>query len=365
MLVAIGLYLLVRGVGIGVLALMTVHQNMPLFGQLSSWDGQWYLGIAEHGYHGYGAEALDVQGRPYESAPFAFFPALPVLISIVGSLGIGLPVAGVLVTTGAGVVACPAILRLAQHVTPKPRVGILLVVLTAAAPMSIALSMVYTEALSIAVTAWALVGVLEHRWLLAGVCTMMAGLTRPSATVLIVVVLAAALWNVWHRRAGWHPLFAVLLAPIGLFAWWTTVLVATGTTWQEIEWRGWRTRWDWGQEAVEWSVRAFTHNTGLWETAGVAIVLAGIVLTVFLGRQRVPWPLTGYAAGIVVLTIGSSGLPAVKPRFLLVGAMVLLVPVATRLARHRTWVTTVTLGLYVLGGTWLSAYALVVWPYAI
>lgn len=354
-----------RGIGVGVLALMSAHHDTALLDQLSAWDGQWYLGIAEEGYRGHGADTVDAEGRPYEAAPFAFFPALPVLMSIIATLGVSLPMAGLIVTTVAGVIAVPAIMRLARHVSPRPQAGLLLVTLTAAAPMSITLSMIYTEAVFVALAAWALVGVLERRWALAGVCTMLAGLSRSSAAVLAAVVVAAALWSIWHERAGWRPLIAVVLAPAGLLTWWTTVAVATGSTWQAIEWRGWHTRWDWGQEAVEWISRVLTTELHVWETASAVIVLAAIGLAALLVMQRVPWPLAAYGAGIVVLTIGSSGLPFAKPRFLLVGAMVLLIPVAAGLTSCRMRTITTVMTVYVLGGAWLSGYALTVWPYAI
>ena len=360
----LGAYLLVRLIGVGVLALMAAAADEPFLEQFVAWDGQWYLGIAERGYRGHGETTVDAAGNPYSAAPFAFFPALPAAMSIVATLGVPLPMAGVIVTTAAGVIAVPAILRIAEHVDPRPRVGLVLVVLVAAAPMSITLSMVYTEAVFLAAAAWALVGVLERRWWLAGVCTLLAGLTRSTAVVLIAVVIAAAVWSMWRDRAGWRPLAAVALAPLGLFGWWAVVVAATGQTWQEIELRGWATEWDYGAEALEWIGRAVTREAHTWETLGAGIVVTAVVLAVLLVR-RVPWPLLAYGAGVVALAIGSSGLPFAKPRFLFVGLVVLLLPVAVGLARRRTSTLVAVLAGYVLAGSWFSAYALTVWPYAI
>lgn len=360
----LGAYLLVRLIGVGVLALMAAAADEPFLEQFVAWDGQWYLGIAERGYRGHGETTVDAAGNPYSAAPFAFFPALPAAMSIVATLGVPLPMAGVIVTTAAGVIAVPAILRIAEHVDPRPRVGLALVVLVAAAPMSVTLSMVYTEALFLAAATWALVGVLERRWLLAGTGTLIAGLTRSTAVVLIAVVVAAAVWSMWRDRAGWRPLAAVVLAPLGLLGWWTIVVVATGQTWQAIELRGWNTRWDFGIETAQWIGRAATTEARTWETLAAAVAVAAVVLAALLIR-RVPWPLLAYGVGVVALAIGSSGLPFIKPRILLVAAPVLLLPVAVGLAKRHTSTLVAVLGGYVLAGAWLSGYALTVWPHAI
>src|SRR5262249_16002298 len=81
-----------------------------------------------------------------------------------------------------------------------PRVGLLLAVLWAGAPMAITESMVMTESLFTALAVWALVGVLERKWFLATGATVFAGLTRsPAAVVIAVVVVGAA---VGAGRAG-------------------------------------------------------------------------------------------------------------------------------------------------------------------
>ncbi|MFF5988112.1 hypothetical protein [Prauserella flavalba] len=360
----VGLFLLVRAVGVAVLAVMSAAAGDDLLDRLTAWDGQWYLALAEHGYQAHGATTVDADGQPYAAAPYAFFPLYPMAMSIVAALGIPLPVAGLVVSTLAGAAAVPALLRLAQHVDPRPRVGQLLVVLWAGAPMAGVLSMVYTEAAATALAAWALVGVLERRWVLAGVCTLLAGLTRSSAVVLIAVVVAAALLAVWRDRAGWRPVAAVALAPLGLLGFWAWVVASTGQTWQQIEARGWRVAWDYGAEALDWITRTLFTERHVMETFGVAVVLGAVLLAVLLVR-RVPWPLAAYGVGIVVLTLGSSGIPFAKPRFLLVGAIILLIPVATGLAGRRTSATLAVASVWVLGGAWFSAYSLTVWGHAI
>ncbi|PXY25129.1 hypothetical protein BAY59_24185 [Prauserella coralliicola] len=359
-----GVFLLVRLVGVGVLGLMAAYQDMPVLDRLTAWDGQWYLGIAEHGYDGHGETTVDAAGAPYPAAPYAFFPLYPGLMSALAEFGISLTAAGLILSTVAGVATVPAILRLARHMDPRPRVGQLLVVLYAGAPMAGVLSMVYTEALFTAFAAWALVGVLERRWMLAGCCTLLAGLTRSSAVVLIAVVVVAALIAAWRHRAGWPPVAAAILAPLGLFVFWVGVIARTDQTWQAIEWRGWRVAWDHGAEALDWIGSGLLTERSVYEVVGVGIVLAAIVLA-GLTVRRLPWPLAAYGVGIVVLTLGSSGLPFAKPRFLLVGAIILLIPIAFGLANRRTSTAIATTAVWVLAGAWFSAYSLTVWGHAI
>ncbi|MEV7095622.1 hypothetical protein AB0M80_22520 [Amycolatopsis sp. NPDC051045] len=57
--------------------------------------------------------------------------------------------------------------------------------------------MPYSEALFRALAAWALVGVLERNWI-------MAGLVRPTAAALVLAVGLAALVAVIQRRDGWR-----------------------------------------------------------------------------------------------------------------------------------------------------------------
>ncbi|GAA1216642.1 hypothetical protein [Prauserella alba] len=358
-------YLALRLVGVAVLAAMSAVHDASLFDRMTAWDGQWYLGIAEHGYAGHGEFSLDIDGEPYPDAPYAFFPMYPAAMSIVATFGISLDAAGLVVSTLAGVAAVPAVMRIAGHVDPRRRVGLLLVALWAGAPMSGVLSMVYTEATFTALALWALVGVLERRWLLAGGCTLAAGLTRSSAAVLIVIVVVAALHAAWTRRDRWRAAAGAMLAPLGLLGWWLAVYLATGHTWQEIQLRGWGVSWDWGVDTLDWITGAFGGEVHPYDLIGAAVTVGAAVLAAVLAARPAPWPLTAFAAGSVVLAAGSGGLVISTPRLLLVAVPVLLLPVAAGLADRRTGTALVVTGVAAAAGCWFSAYALTVWPYAI
>ncbi|WIX76655.1 hypothetical protein QRX50_35130 [Amycolatopsis carbonis] len=83
--------------------------------------------------------------------------------------------ADLIVSTVAGIAAACGLYRIGRLVS-LPRVGLLLAVLWAGAPMAITASMVMTESLFTARAVWALVGVLERNWFLTGSATVFAGL---------------------------------------------------------------------------------------------------------------------------------------------------------------------------------------------
>jgi hypothetical protein len=365
---ASGLYVLVRLVGVALLALLAAGQDRGILDRLTAWDGQWYLSLVLHGYDSVGQDLRDAQGNIFPDAPLAFFPLYPAWSSGMTNIpGVG-PVAAMLVVSLlSGIVAACGLVRLAGHLDPRPRVGLVLVALWAGGPMAIALSMTYTEALFCALAVWALVAVLERHWILAGACCVLAGLTRSTASVLIAVVVLAAAIAVWKNRDRGRAALCVVIAPLGLLGYWGYVAMRTGslTGWADIEKRGWNTEFDGGLETLEFVVHTFATGSSVMALGSVLIVIATIVLTVSCARRRLPWPLTAYAGGVVVLIIGTAGLPHAKPRFLLPAMFVLLLPVVLELVQRRRSTMLLATGTAVALGSWYSAYALTGWPYAI
>lgn len=362
-LAAAGVYLAVRLVGVAVLAALAARHDQTLLDRLTAWDGQWYLRLAEQGYAALGG---DVNGDPYPDAAMAFFPLYPAFMNTLGQLGLPLTAAGLLLSAGAGVAAAGALVRIGQRIGSQ-RAGLLLVALWAGAPLAVTQSMVMTEALFTAFAGWALVGVLERRWELAAVCTVFGGLTRSTAVALIAVVVVAAAFAAWKAsgRARWRALGAAAVAPLGLAGFWGMVAVRTGslTGWQDIEAKGWGVRYDGGVETARYVWDVLSTDRGAFQTIVVGLILAAVGLAAVAVR-RLPWQLAVYAVGVVVLVLGTAGIPATKPRFL-VPAFVLLLPVALGLARRRPATIAAVVAVWVLAGAWASAYALTAWKYAI
>jgi hypothetical protein len=195
------IYLFVRQLGLVVLGWLVDHQNsrqnttMTVSGELGSWDGEWFLGIAEHGYNDVPMRLVDAAGKRSAETPLAFFPGYPALVRWVDGLpGVDVQGAAFAVSLISGLFCAYGLFVLGRAVrTGSSRAGLVLVTLFAASPMAVVLSMTYSEATFCAFAVWALVGVVRRQWVMAGVCCAGAGLVRPTAGALIAAVCLAAL----------------------------------------------------------------------------------------------------------------------------------------------------------------------------
>jgi hypothetical protein len=358
-------YLAVRLTGLLMLVVFGEFHDEKLENLLRSWDGNWYLTIAENGYEQVPEEFIDAFGNHTTHTAMAFFPGFPFILRGVATVtGTSQFAAALILNLAAGIAAAYAIARIGRRVAGGR--GLVLVALWAGAPMAITLSMTYTEALFTAFAAWALVSVLERHWVEAGCYALGAGLIRPTATVIVGVVCLAALLALRTERR-WEVVVGGLLAPLGLLGYWAYVAGRTGKLggWWQIQREGWNSQFDWGVSSFTFATRILADGQVVMDLLIVLILLGAIALTaVSAFNGRVPWPLVLYGAGIVAVTIGSDGMMASKPR-MLVPAFVLLIPIAVALA-GRSRVTMVAWTVtFVLFGSWFSAYSLTAWHYTI
>lgn len=360
-------YLAVRELGVLVLGWMAGANRTTITSALTSWDGQWYLGIAAGGYNGVPAGLTDAFGRRTAATPLAFFPGYPTLVRWLGYLpGVDLVAAAITVSLVGGVACAYALDRIGRRVGGRPAVGLVLVALFAASPLAITLSMAYSEALFCALAAWALVGVLERKWLLAGLGALGAGLVRPTAGALVVTVAVAAIVAIVRRRDGFRPWLGLVLAPVGLLGYFGFVAHRTGslTGWFTLQQQGWNSKFDGGVATVKFGMQVLSTGRSVLEVATVAVLVVAVVLVVVGIRQRVAWPLVLYGTLVLVMDVGANGLMNSKARLLL-PAFTLLLPVAVGLARRRPGTAITVLVGVAVASAWFGAYALVGWQYAI
>jgi hypothetical protein len=364
-------YLTIRQVSLLVLAWMSAVTGVGMRSALTAWDGAWFLGLAAGGYGGVPAGLTDAFGARTADTPLAFFPGYPALVAGVSWLpGVGVTTAAFAVTVGAGIAAAYGLVRLTESVPGGTRrAGLVLVALFAASPMSIVLSMTYSEALFCALAAWCLAAVLRGQWVLAGVLSTAAGLVRPTGAALVAVVLLAGAVAIARDRDGWRPWAGVLLAPSGLIGYLAFVAVRTGhwDGWFLVQQRGWNSRFDGGAATLRFSAQVLTTAPSILEVVTVWLLAGAVVLLVICAMEwgrGAAWPLLVYAAIVLTMCLGSNGLMNSKARLLL-PAFVLLLPVAVGLARRRTAPVVLTLVAVVAFGAWFGGYAVTVWPYAI
>lgn len=128
--------------------------------------------------------------------------------------------------------------------------------------------------------------------------------------------------------------------------------------------RGWSSSFDGGAATSRFVGETLTENEGAFVTLTALLVVCAVVLLILCLSMRLAWPIVLFAALTLALDLGSDGLMYSKVRLML-PAFPLLLPMAIGLAGRRTSTAVVSLALFLGFGSWFSAYALAVWPYAI
>ena len=357
---ALAAYLAVRLCGLLVLWLMARHFDASVSALLGKWDGAWFLDIVRHGYD---TSVTHRSNGRLVNTNIVFFPAFPYLVkgvSIVTSLR---PLyAGIAVAWIAGIAAAWGLFAVANDLYGR-RAGVALAVLWGVETHAIVESMVYSETLFTALSAWCLYAVLRRRWLTAGVLCLFAGLTRATAIVVVAIVAVAAATAVARGRRDWRPWAAALLAPLGVFGYWVWVGDQLGRWdgWFYMQHAGWYAHWDGGRTTWHTFVhRVLLHATWLEFYEVTAVVIAAIALLVLLALMRPPWPLVAYAAGVLVIALGTAHYYHSKARFIL-PAFPLLLPIAVPLGRARPSAIVTVLVALTVASAWYGGYLLLIW----
>lgn len=340
---ALGLFLAARLAGVAVLtATAWAYGKNPLRVLGRSWDSDWYLGIAAHGY-----------GRieyfaPKVASDYAFFPLYPGFVRVVTEITpLSGGAAGLLVSwTAAGAAACG--LYAIGHRLYGRAVATALVVLWGLLPHSVLLSLAYTEPVLTACAAWSLYAVLTGRWVWAGVLASLAGLARPNGIAVAAAVLVAAAYEVVRRRGRnvSHSLWTgAALAPLGWCGYVLWVGSRTGDPlggYFAVQ-RRWGSRFDFGVGALRFARHLVLNGGRFVFPMTLLLVAVAVVLFALLVVDRAPLVLVVYCGVLLLITIGGSGYFACKPRFLLPAFPLLLPPARAlvRTARARPWHATV------------------------
>jgi Mannosyltransferase (PIG-V) len=330
-------------------------------------DGGHYLAIAAHGY-------TYPPGQLAHASVFSFFPAYPAAMRSLAWLpGVTLVGAGLAVTAIAGLAAAWGITTLGMKLTADPRISLLMVAVWAVAPASTVLEMLYAEALFCALAVWALIALVDRRWLTAAGLTIAAGTVRSTAVALVaavVVAAAAALIEAARTRqriAGWwRPLAAALLAPLGLLGFLAYVAVRTRRLdgWFWIENHTFHMTFDWGTSTLHELKRIFLDAGGVPGLLVALAIVAGAALMVWSLTERIPLYLHVYTVVVVVMALMSSAnWIGSKPRFIL-PAILLALPVARLLAPLRTSVLVPLIALLTALSTWFGLYLIVIGRWA-
>jgi hypothetical protein len=175
----------------------------PPHGVLSywaNWDGYHFLHIAQHGYE--------------NEQQTSFFPLYPLLLRPLTALGVGAPLAGVLLSTVAAYFAFLFFYELARALQGE-RVARLATAALAVFPTAFFLNAAYSEAVFMALSGgclWALY--VKRDPLNAGLLGYFAALTRSFGVLLLIPLGWEWLRN--RREYGWTGLIGVAAPLVGL-----------------------------------------------------------------------------------------------------------------------------------------------------
>ncbi|MFI6688153.1 hypothetical protein [Streptomyces sp. NPDC050485] len=351
-------YLAVRLFGVLVLAKWVHLRHHGLWPVLAtSWDSNWYLGIADHGYdHAIHAEQWN---------NLAFFPLYPLLVKAVAAVTPGSRAdVGLLIAIGFSLVAAWGVFAVGDRLHGR-RTGTLLTVLWGALPVGVVQWMGYTESLFTALTAWSLHCVLTRRWIWAGTLAALAGLTRPTGIALAAAVSLTALTAlVRARRVDRRVVLGGLLAPLGWCGYVAWVGARLG------RWDGyfavqklWDNQWDGGIGTLRdmRGLLVYANRPPLFLVLVTLVLMLSGALYVLSLADRQPLVLLVFTGALLLVVLGSGGVYFPRARFLVPG-FPLLLPAALALARARRPVVVLGLGAAALSSAWLGAYMLLVWP---
>ncbi|MEX1334163.1 MAG: mannosyltransferase family protein [Candidatus Limnocylindrales bacterium] len=187
----------------------------PIIGSLTAWDGVYYVGIAQDGYH---AEVDDFPD-------YAFYPGYPIAVRATmlvtgGDAG----VASVLAGNVAFLLALVALYALSvRHLEPGR--AILSLWFLSLAPGAIAYALSYSDSLLLLLAACAFLAMeLRHGWL-AGIALALATLTRvPGILLALPLLMLIAERDGWRPTRAWLPLLLAPLVLLGFYGylWWLT-----------------------------------------------------------------------------------------------------------------------------------------------
>lgn len=334
------------------------------------WDGDWFVRVATEGYpQGYtydGNGALTGNG-------YAFFPLYPLLIRATAAIsGLQPRTAAVVVAWLAAAAAAVLIYLLGTSLYDR-RVGYALLALFCTQPMSVVLSLAYSESLFLALVAGMLLAAHRRAWPAAGVLGLAAALTRPTGAAAAGALAVAAAVLLLDRdrtatgRERWLAAIAATVALAGVpgYLLWVGLRVGDLDAWFRIQAAGWETRFDFGATTLRFLHDALRAGEGFVEVS-VALLIVAVVVAAAVALARRVWPpLAAYGLGVLVLVLGQGGYYHCRPRLLL-PVLLVLVPVALAVARTRSRAATaVTLSAFAAFGLWYGAYMVTVWPYAI
>lgn len=343
-------------------------------------DAEWFSAISASGYRNINPMLHDMYNVLTPYTVYAFFPGFPYTFRYFHALFGFPPIYEAIVFNGifAGLAAIAIYLltvmstRYVGFTAQRQRIsGYIAVALLSTMPMSITFSLLYSEAMFVACTLWALVAVLKNRWIWASILCIIAGVTRSSALGLIATIIISALWAVYqNKRDGqsyWRPLLAAVTAPLGWLGYilWVSYRKHELFAWFSIQTQGWGTHFDGGWQTLRFlftPFSLFSHHLFSPDSIIYLLTYFSIFISVYLmvksWRFHIPWQLSLYGTLTAMSILLSAGIVSSRPRLLMV-ACTLLIPLVIVVMRTAPRTRTLIVSACVLAGIGVNIVALV------
>ncbi|MDO5031835.1 mannosyltransferase family protein [Corynebacterium sp.] len=344
---------------VGVLAIFARANQDSLWGLLNKWDAQYYTEIARAGY--FGAEVGE-PGKSFETA-MAFFPGFPLVIRALASLGINESAAAMLLNLIFLSVLAAGVMAIAARMGAGFPGRVAAAIVVTSAPMSIVLSMPYTEALFGALLMWGLVALHDERWWLAGAAGFALSFVRLTAVDFLAVFALMVLLRAVRNWRAWCALVLAALPLVGYLTWANQHLAHLGGYFGTQR-QHWNSHFDFGAATMRWAWTVLTTGDNVGYLLSVSVIIAVPILLV-LSWGKLPPAVWWFSAALTANVVLSDGIMHSRPRLLLPTALVLL-PWILRAAaappRRGLWWA---VAAWVLWGAWFSGYMLAVFEWAI
>jgi Gpi18-like mannosyltransferase len=203
---------------------IAIAHHRPVAQETFLFDGQWYVGLAEHGYP---AQALHAQSG------LGFFPLYPLVIHVVSwFFNISVAQAALIISIVGGLAATLLVRKLGAAWWGE-QAGYRAAVVFCLFPGSIVFSMAYSECLTVPLAVGCLLALRSRHWVTAGLLAGAATAAEPVAIVLIPVCIVASIRHLrmygYDSRLAQRSIAAPLLAPLGIAAFAVFLWIRTGT----------------------------------------------------------------------------------------------------------------------------------------
>ncbi len=368
------LYLVIAALSMAVVHIFAAHTGLAgahnwegdplgqstLGTEMSNWDGKWYLLTTQTWYYHH------VVRLPGAYTTLGFMPGYPLLMWVLAHV-IGYFGAGLLISMVGGAVATILVSQLAEEWWGPERAR-RAITFWCFFPGTIVFSMIYSEGLTVALVAGAIILMQRRQWLLAGVCAGFATSVAPTALAAVPMCAVAALLEIYRSgsrglqaprsllelrarpliaiarrglrdREGRRSLLAPILAPAGAIGFGIYLWIWTGSplsdyTAQRIEWSESTTLLAVPRVALQFIRQLYVAGVGSHGPGGVdlndALALLGtaFLLCAFklLWDHRARVPLTAWVWTVCVsaLALTSAKTPP-NPRLLVLAFPLVLV----------------------------------------